>query len=133
MSYRFVDAKTVTVEQPAGDFSKTAGVEEKPEVQNSAQSTDTIILAPMTVVGETESPNLTTPSIAESRQRLIRVPGATTVIDGERIKEGAPLTVSDALANTAGVWGIAVPGPPAARAFPSGAPTSIRSFRRCGV
>lgn len=64
----------------------------------------TTTLKTMTVIGETESLSLTSPSIAESKRRLNRVPGATTVIEGERIEEGAPLTVNDALANTAGVY-----------------------------
>ncbi|NOS73891.1 MAG: TonB-dependent receptor, partial [Methyloglobulus sp.] len=35
MTYRFVDAKTVTVEAPDANFRKTANVEEKPEPQSS--------------------------------------------------------------------------------------------------
>lgn len=72
----------------------------------SASETSAIIeLQALTVVGEDSGdPSLTTPSIADSKRELSQVPGATTVIDAERIKEGAPLTVSDALANTAGVY-----------------------------
>jgi len=69
-------------------------------------NTGTITLKPMTVVGtaSAESPSLTTPSIADSKAKLNRVPGGTTVIDGERIKEGAALTVTDVLATAPGVY-----------------------------
>ncbi|NOU20666.1 MAG: TonB-dependent receptor [Methyloglobulus sp.] len=39
MSYRFVDAKTVTVEQPDANFRKTANVDEKPESQSGGDAT----------------------------------------------------------------------------------------------
>lgn len=63
-------------------------------------------LKPMTVVGNVspDSPSLTTPSLEQSQAKLKRVPGGTTVIDGERLKEGAALTVTDALAMAPGVY-----------------------------
>ncbi|NOS75235.1 MAG: TonB-dependent receptor [Methyloglobulus sp.] len=39
MTYRFVDAKTVTVETPDANFRKTADVEETPEAQSSGSDT----------------------------------------------------------------------------------------------
>ncbi len=39
MTYRFVDAKTVTVEQPDANFRKTTNVEETPEPQSSGSDT----------------------------------------------------------------------------------------------
>lgn len=75
------------------------------EAQKQSAS-DATVLKPMTVVGNavSGSPSLTTPSIAESKAKLNRVPGGTTVIDGERIKEGAALTVTDVLATAPGVY-----------------------------
>ncbi|MFA6051762.1 MAG: TonB-dependent receptor [Methylobacter sp.] len=71
-----------------------------------ATNTGTTTLKPMTVMGtaSNESPSLTTPSIEESRAKLNRVPGGTTVIDGKRIKEGATLSVNDVFANAPGVY-----------------------------
>jgi iron complex outermembrane receptor protein len=51
-----------------------------------------------------ESPSLTTPSLSESQSKLNGIAGGTTVIDGERIKEGAALTVHDMLATAPGVY-----------------------------
>ncbi len=39
MTYRFVDAKTVTVEQPDANFRKTANVDEKPESLSGGDTT----------------------------------------------------------------------------------------------
>ncbi|MEQ1557310.1 MAG: TonB-dependent receptor plug domain-containing protein [Methyloglobulus sp.] len=39
MTYRFVDAKTVTVEAPDANFRKTANVEETPESQSNSDTT----------------------------------------------------------------------------------------------
>ncbi|WP_292436311.1 TonB-dependent receptor [Methylobacter sp.] len=76
------------------------------EVPKQSNTGGTITLNPMTIesTASSESPSLTTPSIAESKAKLNRVPGGTTVIDGERIKEGAVLTVRDALTNAPGVY-----------------------------
>ena len=96
LSYRVATDGTVTV--------KPAPVQQKSQPAKKPEP-ETVTLEPMTVVGEASIDNsLTTPSLAESERKLNRVPGATTVIDGKRIKEGATLTVSDALANTAGVY-----------------------------
>lgn len=69
-------------------------------------NTDEITLKPVTVVSTAsgKSPSLTTPSIAESKAKLNRVPGGTTVIDGERVNEGAALSVNDVFANAPGVY-----------------------------
>ncbi len=104
MTYRFVDANTVTIEPPPSNFIKTANVEEKPEPQSSSETTLPKVTVEADAGYDSESPSLTTPSIMESQQKLNRVPGGTTVIDGERIKEGSALSVSDALATAPGVY-----------------------------
>lgn len=63
-----------------------------------------IALEPLTVFATPENLSLTVPSIEESQERLDRVPGGTTLIDGKRIKEGAAFTVNDALAYAPGVY-----------------------------
>ncbi|MDX8127063.1 TonB-dependent receptor [Methylomonas sp. EFPC1] len=93
LQYRFSNGNTVTLE-------KAAAVEPQ-----SAAGTTT--LPTMTVTGKalaSESPSLTTPSLQESQIKLNRVAGGTSVIDGKRIEEGAPLSVSDALATAPGVY-----------------------------
>ncbi|WP_026602227.1 TonB-dependent receptor domain-containing protein [Methylomonas sp. 11b] len=93
LRYRFSNGNTVTLE-------KAAAVEPQ-----SAAGTTT--LPSLTVTGKalgSESLSLTTPSMQESQTKLNRVAGGTTVIDGERIAEGAPLSVSDALATAPGVY-----------------------------
>ena len=52
MTYRFVDAKTVTVEAPPSNFRKTANTEENPEPQSSSSDTT---LPKVTVEADTET------------------------------------------------------------------------------
>jgi iron complex outermembrane recepter protein len=52
MTYRFVDAKTVTVESPDADFRKTPNVEELPKPQSSSDTT----LPKVTVEAESGNP-----------------------------------------------------------------------------
>lgn len=65
-------------------------------------------LPSVTVVGkaaDTEQPvSLTTPSIHESQAKLNRVAGGTSVIDAEKMYEGAPLTVNDVFVNAPGIY-----------------------------
>jgi iron complex outermembrane receptor protein len=93
IAYRFNTGNTVTLEKmPAVEPQSAIGATTLPSV---------------TVTGNaygTDSPSLTTPSIQESQAKLNRVAGGTTVINGERITEGAPLSVSDALATAPGVY-----------------------------
>lgn len=51
-----------------------------------------------------DSPSMTTPSIADSKAKLNRVPGGTTVIDAQRINEGLSFLASDTLASAPGVY-----------------------------
>ncbi|OAI08990.1 TonB-dependent receptor [Methylomonas methanica] len=93
LHYRFSNGNTVTLE-------KAVATEPQSVV-------GTTTLPSLTVTGKalgSESLSLTTPSIQESQAKLNRVAGGTTVIDGERITEGAPLSVSDALATAPGVY-----------------------------
>ncbi|MDP3334254.1 MAG: TonB-dependent receptor [Methylococcaceae bacterium] len=91
LNYRYSNGKTITLEKAA---------------ITEPQSKETT-LAPVTVSGKndgTESLSLTTPSIEESRIKLNRIAGGTTVIDGGRIKEGAALSVNDVFVNAPGVY-----------------------------
>ena len=91
LNYRYSNDKTVTLEKA-------------PYIGPQSGATT---LPAMTVTGQfvgMDSPSLTTPSIQESQAKLNRVSGGTTVINGERITEGAPLSVSDALATAPGVY-----------------------------
>jgi iron complex outermembrane receptor protein len=64
---------------------------------------DASTLSEVTVIDKI-SPSLTTPSMTDSKAKLNRVPGGTTVIDGARIREGATVTVTDTLASAPGVY-----------------------------
>ncbi|MGZ8950626.1 MAG: TonB-dependent receptor domain-containing protein [Methylobacter sp.] len=68
------------------------------------QNTGTVILKPMTVFGEGGNPSLTTPSIKDSREKLNQVPGGTTLLDGERIREKTSYDVSDTLSYVPGLY-----------------------------
>jgi iron complex outermembrane recepter protein len=92
-------------------LAKADNTANKKEAINPASNSGATTLKTVTVHGEvnspnseTESPSLTTPSIAESKAKLNRVPGGTTVIEGKRIKEGISLSVSDTLATAPGVY-----------------------------
>ncbi|EAR20290.1 TonB-dependent receptor domain-containing protein [Nitrococcus mobilis] len=61
-------------------------------------------LAPLTVTAKPTPGSLTTPSILQTQAKLDRVPGGTTLIDGERLKEGVRFSASDALAYAPGVY-----------------------------
>jgi iron complex outermembrane receptor protein len=61
-------------------------------------------LEPMTVFAKREDLSLTVPASEESQENLNQVPGATSLIEGKRIKEGAAFTVNDALAYAPGVY-----------------------------
>ncbi|MBN2701584.1 MAG: TonB-dependent receptor [Methylothermaceae bacterium] len=72
------------------------------------------MLVPM-VVREEQLDGLTTPSLFESRLNLDKVPGGTTLVDGDRMREGANYDVSDLLSFAPGVYvgsGSGVPGGP---------------------
>jgi iron complex outermembrane receptor protein len=91
IGYTFTDGNTVALKGISGGKSQTT------------------TLPPVTVNGENDGNDstggsLTTPSIAESRRKLRRVPGGTTLIEGERIKEGAAFTVNDTFAYAPGVY-----------------------------
>jgi|GEM_PF-171565 len=91
ITYRYVDADAIALAEAPKEIS----------------TDNTITLKPMTVVGSVSAdspPSLTTPSIDESRVKLNQVPGGTSVIDAERIYEGAPLTVNDVFVNAPGVY-----------------------------
>ena len=63
-----------------------------------------ITLEPFTVFATPGSLSLTIPTIEDSQDKLYRVPGGATLIEGNRIKEGAIFTVNDALAYAPGVY-----------------------------
>ncbi len=93
LNYRFSNGNTVTLEKAAVVEPQSAvGATTLPSVTVTGQAYGAV------------SPSLTTPSLQESQTKLNRVAGGTTVIDGERLKEGAPLSVSDALATAPGVY-----------------------------
>jgi iron complex outermembrane receptor protein len=94
-----------------GDGAITLEAREKPVPQESKAPADPVALPAVKVTAEAagddedpENGSLTTPSIAQSREVLERVPGGTTLIEGKRIKEGAAYTVNDAFAYTPGVY-----------------------------
>jgi len=79
----------------------TVRIVSKPEHRSLKQIA---VLEPLTVFATPESLSLTVPSSGESQEKLDRVPGGTSVIDGKRIKEGAAFSVTDALAYAPGVY-----------------------------
>lgn len=73
-------------------------------VNKPPQSTGiTTTLKPMTVIGEAQG-SLTAESLGESQKRLYAVPGGTTLLDGERIRETVSYDVSDTLSYTPGLY-----------------------------
>ncbi len=94
LQYRFSNGNTVTLEKSAATLQPKSAI-------------GTTTLPSVTVTGQTPATgnlSLTTPSIHESRAQLNRVPGGTTVIDGERLREGAALTVADVFATSPGIY-----------------------------
>ena len=63
-----------------------------------------IELEPITVLATPDSLSLTIPGIEESQGKLAGIPGGTTLIEGDRIKEGAAISATDALAYAPGVY-----------------------------
>lgn len=63
-----------------------------------------IELEPLSVFASPGSLSLTMPDLEESRDKLAQVPGGTSLIDGERIREGAAISATDALAYAPGVY-----------------------------
>ncbi|WP_434151327.1 TonB-dependent receptor domain-containing protein [Methylocaldum gracile subsp. desertum] len=101
--YRFIGPGTVTIERLAQPAAKPK-IAPAAAPQTRGSGDDSVQLSTISVTGEAEPQSLTTPSIEESREKLERVPGGTTLIEGERIREGAALTVNDALAYAPGVY-----------------------------
>lgn len=65
---------------------------------------NTITLSPITVFASPNSLSLTIPSYLESKDNLDQVPGGTSLIEGQKIYEGASFTINDTLAYTPGVY-----------------------------
>lgn len=101
--YRFIGPGTVTIERLAKRAAKP-NIAPAAGHQTRGSGDESVQLATVSVTGEAEPQSLTTPSIEELREKLERVPGGTTLIEGERIREGAALTVNDALAYAPGVY-----------------------------
>lgn len=95
--YRIIGPGTVTIERLAKPAAKP-NIAPAAGHQTRGSGDESVQLTTVSVTSEAEPQSLTTPSIEESREKLERVPGGTTLIEGERIREGAALTVNDALA-----------------------------------
>jgi iron complex outermembrane recepter protein len=115
MTYRFVDAKTVTVEQLRSNFKKTANVEESPELQSSSDTT----LPKVTVEADAENDlydpiNTTDPynksysvsdaaTATKSDTLIMDTPTSIQVIPKAIMRDQQVIRVEDALKNVSGV------------------------------
>ena len=70
----------------------------------SAAYLPTVKVTGNSVVDSGEQTSLTAESKEQSQQRLNAVPGGTTLLDGERIRETASYSVSDTLSYTPGLY-----------------------------
>lgn len=109
IEYRFIESNSITLQKrsanaltaesllaAAGEFVLADASPEEDTYTGPVEQED------LTVRGDSFS--LAIPSFAESQAKLNRVPGGTTVIDGERIQEGAPLSANDIFATAPGVY-----------------------------
>ena len=115
MTYRFVDAKTVTVELPPSNFKKTATVEETPEPQSSSDTT----LPKVTVEADAEADpydptNITDPynksySVSNSSTAtktdtpIINTPMSIQVVPKQILRDQQAYRIQDAVRNVSGV------------------------------
>jgi iron complex outermembrane receptor protein len=98
---------TSSHKQTAKTHSQDTQIQQRPSVAQKSKNTEPeniITLEPITVFPTPEKLSFTVPSIEESREKVDRVSGGASLIEGERIKEGAAFTVTDALAYAPGVY-----------------------------
>lgn len=109
LRYRFTSPTAVIIEPPAFESLTTEMLMAKAPKENYPP--DPVPEKPydgpveqqdLTVHGSNLS--LTTPTLGESKAKLNRVSGGTSVIDGQRIYEGTVLSVNDVFANAPGVY-----------------------------
>ena len=67
------------------------------------QAAESQTLPKVLIEGQAE-PTLTVPSVAAASAALTQVPGGTTLVDGETIRQGRASTLRDALDFTTGVY-----------------------------
>ncbi|QSA96002.1 TonB-dependent receptor [Methylococcus sp. EFPC2] len=103
LTYRAAGPNTVTL-QKAPPAPAPPGKPAAPVKAESGQTTLNKVTVTAARSEDEGTGSLTTPSLAESQAKLDKVPGGTTLIDGERIKEGASFTVNDAFAYAPGVY-----------------------------
>ncbi len=109
MAYRFVDAKTVTVEQPDTNFRKTANVEEVPEPQSSSDTT----LPKVTVEAEAGyaptdpyNPDYTRPNASSATKTdtpIMETPFSIKVLPQQVLRDQQVVNIRDSFRNVAGV------------------------------
>lgn len=85
-------------------FNKSEKKKGKSSTKIEKRDGKIVLLEPITIFHDEKNLSLILPSIEQSRQKLNSVPGGTTVIDGNRLKEGANFTITDTLSYSPGVY-----------------------------
>lgn len=121
MTYRFVDAKTVTLEPVPSNFKKTAVVNEKPEPQSNKNDTgDGQMMPKVTVEADSANPyddpnwatdpyntDYTRPNSTTATKTdtpIFDTPASIQIVPRQVIKDQQAITMQDALNNVSGVF-----------------------------
>ncbi|NOU22925.1 MAG: TonB-dependent receptor [Methyloglobulus sp.] len=126
MTYRFVDAKTVTVEPAPSNFKKTAVVDEKPEPQSNNETGSDTTLPKVTVEADADNPyddptwqtdpyntDYVLPKATagtKTNTPIMETPLNVQVISKQVLKDQQVIRLKDALKNVSGVIGSSYDG-----------------------